>query len=235
MAIIKLSNRLQAIASFVSYGAKVADIGTDHGYIPVWLAQNNIAFQITAADIKKGPLDHAIRTAAEYGVSDKIHFRLCSGLAFTDSAANDTVIVAGMGGELIISILEAAPWTKKNTKLILQPNTKIQDLVDWLTHNGYYVQHAQLVKEAGKYYQILVVVGGESRNIPNEANRLVHDLYFKLKDPLLSEYLTYLITRYQHVERGMLASKKESDELNRTQALIKQLEYMKKETEEWQL
>lgn len=234
MAIIKLSNRLQAIASFISPGAKVADIGTDHGYIPVWLAQNNIASQITAADINKGPLDHAIRTAAEYNVSDKIQFKLCSGLDFTDSAVNDTVIIAGMGGELIASILEAAPWTKNNTKLILQPNTKIQDLVEWLTHNGYLVQQTKLVKEAGKYYQILVVVGGESVNIPDEANRLVHELFFKAKDPLLSEYLTHLITRYQHAERGMLTSGKESAELNRTQALIKQLECMKKEAEGWQ-
>ena len=235
MAIIKLSNRLQTIASFVSQGSKVADIGTDHGYIPVWLAQNEIALQITAADINKGPLEHAQKTAAEYGVSDQISFRLCGGLAFPDSIENDTIIIAGMGGELIASILEAAPWTKKNTKLILQPNTKIQDLVDWLTHNGYSIQHTQLVKEAGKYYQILVVIGGETAHIPNEANRLVHDLYFERKDPLLSEYLTHLLNRYQHAEQGMLTSKKESDELTRVQALIAQLKQMKKETELWQL
>lgn len=235
MAIIKLSNRLQAIASYVSFGAKVADIGTDHGYIPVWLAQNEIAAQITAADINEGPLDHAKRTAAEYGVSDKIGFRLCSGLEFAGSETNDTVIIAGMGGELIASILEAAPWTKENTKLILQPNTKIQDLVQWLTHNSYTIQHVQLVKEAGKYYQILVVFGGKATDIPHEANRLINDLYFKLQDPLLPEYLTNLIHRYEHAEQGMLASKKESDELKRTQDLIQQLKEMKKETEIWQL
>lgn len=234
MATIKLSNRLQAIASFVSPESNVADIGTDHGYIPVWLAQNGIARKIVAADINKGPLEHAKKTAAEYGVSGKINFRLCSGLAFSDSAEYDTVIIAGMGGELIASILEAAPWTKNGTTLILQPNTKIQDLVEWLITNGFEIRNVMLVKEAGKYYQILVVTAGKSDPIFNEADRLIHSMYLKHQDPLLPEYIDHLLNRYKHAEQGMMSAKVESSELLRTRALIKDLEKMKKETEAWQ-
>lgn len=233
MATIKLSNRLQTLASYVSKGANIADIGTDHGYIPVWLAQMGNVNKIVAADINKGPLEHAKRTAEEYGVSDIINFRLCSGLNFADSTEYDTVIIAGMGGELIASILEAAPWTKHNTTLILQPNTKIQDLVEWLIQNGYSIQHTKLVKEAGKYYQILIVCGGSDHIIENESNRLIHPLYFKLRDQLLPEYIDHLIDRYKHAEQGMLTAKQESAELKRTQTLISDLEEMKKETEAW--
>jgi len=233
MTKIKLSDRLQAIASFVSHGAKVADIGTDHGYIPVWLAQNNIADKIVAADINKGPLEHARRTAAEYDVSDQIQFRLCSGLSFPDSKEYDTIIIAGMGGELITSIIEAAPWTKSNTTMILQPNTKIQDLIEWLIRNGYAIQNVKLVKDAGKYYQILIVSGGENDIISNEAERLIHRKYFELRDPLLAEYIDHLIVRYKHAEHGMLGAKGECLELERTQALISNLEKMKSEINLW--
>lgn len=235
MANIKLSNRLQTIASFVEKGAKVADIGTDHGYIPVWLAQNSIASKIAAADINYGPLEHAKRTATEYDVFDKITFRLCSGLSFPESVEYDTIIIAGMGGELIQSILIDAPWTKTETKLILQPNTKIQDLMEWLLKNGYSVDDVKLVKDAGKYYQILIVRGGESHLIAKESDRLIHPLYFKKRDTLLYEYISHLLNRYYHAINGMRAAKSEHEELHQMQKLISELETMKEEVETWQL
>ena len=235
MEIIKLSKRLQTLASFVPIGENVADIGTDHGYIPVWLAQNKIANKIVAADINKGPLEHAKATAQEYDVSEKITFQLCSGLNFAESKEYDTVIIAGMGGELIMSIIEAAPWTKNGTTLILQPNSKIQDLVQWLIDNGYAINQTKLVKEAGKYYQILIVQAGESATIKSEAKRLVHPLFITEKDPLLPEYLDSLISRYSHAIKGIQASKNDTPELHRIKCLLDELESMKKETDTWQL
>lgn len=232
--LIKLSSRLQEIASFVPPGSAVADIGTDHGYIPVWLAQKGIANKITAADINQGPLDHARQTAETYGVSDQIQFRLCNGLDFPDSASHNTVIIAGMGGELIASILEAAPWTQNGSTLILQPNTRIQMLVAWLTEHNYTVLNTRLVKDAGKIYQILIVQAGESAPIPTEAEQLVHRMYFSNQDPLLPEYLEILLNRYRGARTGMLAGKTENPELNRVQQLIEALSDMKKETEKWQ-
>lgn len=234
MEAIKLSNRLRTIAAFVPQGANVADIGTDHGYIPVWLAQNGIANRIAAADINRGPLRHAEETAAQYGVTDQIHFALCSGLEFEGSAEYDTVIIAGMGGELIASILSAAPWTKQqDTTLILQPNSRIPYLVEWLLDNGYTIVDAKLVKDAGKLYQILVVKGGEAERIGRESDRLINRLYFLHRDPLLGEYLDTLLRRYRNAEKGMLSGKTEDPDLEKTRTMINDLEKMKKEVTLW--
>ena len=233
MEFIKLSKRLLTIANFVPEGANVADIGTDHGYIPVWLAQHNLANNIAAADINRGPLDHAIATAHEYDVYEKINFHLCSGLNFSDSNKYNTVIIAGMGGELIASIIEEAPWTKEGVTLILQPNSKIQDLIEWLIENGYAIQNGKLAKDAGKYYQVLVVTAGDSSPIEVEANRLVHNQYFKNKDPLLHDYLNHLLIKFGNARRGMLSSKSNSPDLQRIDDLIYALQNMKKEVERW--
>ena len=236
METIKLSKRLKAIAEYVPVGANVADIGTDHGYIPVWLAQNGIANSLAAADINRGPLDHARETAEKYQVSDKIRFALCSGLEFEGSDAYDTVIIAGMGGELIASILEAAPWTaEKQTTLILQPNSFIPHLMQWLVDHGFYVANASLVKDAGKLYQILVAHPGEGEQVPSEAHRLVNKLYFENKDPLLEEYLDTLLKRYMAAEKGMCSGKSDEEALERTRGLISALQEMKKEVAQWQL
>lgn len=234
MEIIKLSKRLQAIASFIPEGSNVADIGTDHGYIPVWLAQNNICQNIVAADINIGPLDHARKTADEYGVSDKIWFELCNGLDFPNNKTSNAVIIAGMGGELIQTIIEQAPWTKQNTTLVLQPNSKIADLVKWLTENNYIITNAKLVKDAGKFYQILVVSGGNAEHSKKEVDCLITPLYFTLNDPLLHDYITSLLTRYKSAELGMKKGKSDNKELTRIQNLIADLEEKRKEIETWQ-
>lgn len=234
MEIIKLSNRLRAIAECVPKGSNVADIGTDHGYIPVWLAQNQFAKKLAAADINRGPLDHAKETAERYGVTDQIRFALCSGLAFEGSDEYDTVIIAGMGGELIASILEAAPWTsQKNTTLILQPNSRIPYLVEWLLDNGFRIVDASLVKDAGKLYQIIIVKPGESLIIPCESDRLVNRIYFDKKDPLLAEYLDSLLKRYMAAEKGMCSGKYDEHVLAQTRTMISALQKMKMEAEEW--
>ena len=233
---IKLSKRLRAIANFVPVGAKVADIGTDHGYIPVWLAQNQVAQMLAAADINVGPLEHAKETAAQYGVSEHIRFALCSGLEFEGSSEYDTVIIAGMGGELIASILEAAPWTnQKDITLILQPNSRIPHLVRWLTEHGFMIADVSLVKDAGKLYQILVVKPGRGAPVLSEARGLVNRLYFEKKDPLLGEYLDSLLKRYTAAKKGMLSGKKDDPALAETQHMIAALTEMKKEVESWQL
>lgn len=233
---IKLSNRLRAIANFVPYASNVADIGTDHGYIPVWLAQNKMADHIVAADINHGPLQHARETAMQHGVSEFIRFELCSGLEFDGSSEYDTFIIAGMGGELIASILEAAPWTKsQNTTLILQPNSRIPHLVEWLIDSGFAIADAKLVKDAGKLYQVFLVKHRTSQRIESESDRLINRLYFEKHDPLLGEYLNILLNRYRNAEKGMLAGKTEDPELENTRTMIADLQNMLEEVAKWQL
>ncbi len=128
----RLSPRLYAIARAAESGRHIVDVGTDHGYIPVWLALRGQTERITATDIRPGPLERAMRSAEAHGVESRIRFVLCDGLSYDGASAADSVIIAGMGGETIISILAGAPWTKSGTRLILQPQTRQDELCVWL-------------------------------------------------------------------------------------------------------
>ena len=117
-----LSERLLAIAQWIRPGSRVADIGTDHGYLPIWLLQ--------------------------YGLQEKLSFRLGSGLSCVVPEEIDTIVIAGMGGETILSILEAAPWTNNaRYTLLLQPMTKAEVLRPWLSEHGYSFLRERLVLE----------------------------------------------------------------------------------------
>ena len=140
---MELTPRLGAIAQQVPLGARLADVGTDHGYLPVWLLLNGRIKGAVAADLRKGPLERARETAQLYGQSVAISFRLCDGLTDIISDEVDTVVIAGMGGETIIDILKAAPWTRQEKLLLLQPMTGIPNLRRWLQNNGYAILDEQ--------------------------------------------------------------------------------------------
>ena len=106
---IRLSPRLQMVADFVPPCACVADIGTDHGYLPVWLLQNGIAEAAIAADIHAGPLANARQSADAYDLTERFRFALADGLQFPDAQDADVITIAGMGGETICAIMAAAP------------------------------------------------------------------------------------------------------------------------------
>jgi len=230
---IKLSQRLASIASYAENSKSVADVGTDHGHIPVWLAQHGYAERITASDIKKGPLESARIYAAENEVSEKIEFVLTDGLKGLDDGY-DTVIIAGMGGETIVSILEAAPWTKNGVHLVLQPQSKVEILLKWLYENGYVITDGSIVKDAGKLYMILSVVGGNGV-VPEDAYMYVDHVFFEKKEPLLAEYIRGLIKKnikqLSGLEKGGYA---DQVEYIRTKELDKEFHKLMKEAEKWQ-
>lgn len=230
---IRLSPRLRTILSMIPPGSSVADVGTDHGYLPVFLAQVGTYGPLAACDINPGPLDRARRTAAAFGVSERIRFVLCPGLDFPGSPEYETIVIAGMGGELIASILEAAPWTRPGHRLILQPNSKIDVLNAWLTDHGYRVTDAKLVKDAGKLYQVLSAAGGISESL-SPAQRWVHPLYLTQRDPLLPEYLDGLIGKYRAALKGMCRGRSERPKAEALDTLLRELNAMRKETEAWQ-
>jgi len=155
---IRLSDRLGTIAGFIEKGAAVADIGTDHGFLPVYLAQTGAASRIIASDMSAGSLGAARRSAARYGVSDKIEFIVAPGLDGVGENDADTIVIAGVGGETIIGILEEAPWTKTGKRLILQPQTKKAELLAFLSDNGYTVHETAQVQDKGRNYTVLLVV-----------------------------------------------------------------------------
>ena len=198
-----LTKRLSALASMVEKSARVIDVGTDHGLIPVFLAQNRRCLRIIASDIREGPLSAAIENAVEYGVSDNIEFMLSPGLEGISDSEVDTVIIAGMGGETIMSILSDAAWVKsQEVKLILQPQTKLFELLAWLFENGFKISGAALVSEDGRIYTVLSAETGGGGPSSDD----FFDLLIKKEDRLLKEYLTRQIEKLQKEIQGKLMS-----------------------------
>ena len=157
---LALQPRLQLLADMVPAGSRLADVGTDHGYLPVYLLQQGRISRAIASDIVDGPLQHARQTAAEYEV-DGIDFRLCPGLDAIAPHEADTVVIAGMGGETIQAILSAAPWTADGSHLLLlQPMTKVEYLRKWLVDNGYAFTEERLVWDKDHLYPVFAVRGG---------------------------------------------------------------------------
>lgn len=210
MAEIKLSPRLEAIVRLVPGFGGVADVGTDHGYIPVRLSLRGHVGGLFATDINEGPLEHARQTASEYGLDGKISFHLCDGLRTLDSDGIYTVIIAGMGGETIASILSAAPWTKLDGRLlILQPMSKASFLRSWLYENGYKVLSEHLVED-GILYELLTAQGGADMPY-SPAELLTGHRELISGDPFYPERLDFLINREKHAGDGLSLSSKPED------------------------
>ena len=215
---LQLQPRLQMLADLVPPGAILADVGTDHGYLPVYLLQKGAIKRAIASDIGAEPLDHARRTAEEYGAA--LELRLCDGLAGIAPHEVDTVVIAGMGGESIISILSAAPWTKDGCRLILQPMTRQELLRRWLAENGYRFTDEHLVEDKGTIYPILCVEGGEQPSLSEAetyAGLLLAD------DPLYGEYLKRQMARLQKAADGMRRSQDKACKANALDSLCEAL------------
>ena len=152
---IELSPRLRLAADLVPQGARLADVGTDHAYLPACLLLEGKIPWAIASDLRKGPLDRARETARQYGCGDKMAFRLCNGLAGIRPGEADAIVIAGMGGETIAQILEAAPWVlEEKIPLILQPMSSLPELREWLGQNGYAIAKEQLAQETEHYLKM---------------------------------------------------------------------------------
>lgn len=200
---LALQPRLHLLARLVPEGCRLTDVGTDHGYLPVALLQQGRIAAAIASDIGAEPLEHARRTAMQYGV-DGMDFRLCAGLSGVAPEETDVIVIAGMGGETIISILQDAPWTADGRhRLLLQPMTKAAALRHWLADNGYTFTDEHLVEDKGRIYPILCVKGGVFRPL-TEAEALCGVLL--ADDPLYAAYLTEHITKLRRSAEGLRRS-----------------------------
>lgn len=152
-----LSKRLSLIADFVDGGSSVCDVGTDHGYLPAFLYLCGKCKSVIATDINEKPLRCAQKNLARLG-ADGVRLVLCDGLDALDRKDIDTVIIAGMGGEVISGIIDRAPFLRDGTvKLILQPTTSAKDLRLYLSAEGFSVEREQAVCENGKIYSVMAV------------------------------------------------------------------------------
>jgi tRNA (adenine22-N1)-methyltransferase len=173
---ITLSKRLEAIASLITPGYIVADVGTDHGYIPIYQIQQNRSPSAIAMDLRKGPLQRAADHIQSCGLSDRIQTRLSDGPAALGVGEAETIVVAGMGGELVLHILTDGEAVCRSAKeLILQPQSEIAGVRRYLREHAYRIVAENMIYEDGKYYPMMRVVpvaGGAPRaaEIPVSGN-----------------------------------------------------------------
>ena len=150
-----MNKRLSALYDKIPPGVGVIDVGTDHGYLPAALAAYGYPGRIFASDIRIEPLRAAKKTAARAGVSERIEFLLCDGLALCPPDAVDTIVIAGMGGDTIVKILDEAEFCMDSRYLlILQPMTKPEVLRYWLAYNEFEILSEALVRETGGLYRL---------------------------------------------------------------------------------
>ncbi|KOO52189.1 tRNA (adenine(22)-N(1))-methyltransferase [Viridibacillus arvi] len=159
----KLSKRLETVAKFVPQDAIVADIGSDHAYLPCYLVHNNIAKSAIAGEVVKGPYDSACHEVQKEKLTNKITVRLADGLAAIEPGDGVTAItIAGMGGPLITSILEKHPLALEGVeRLILQPNIHAKVIREWALQNCWKIIDEVILLEDEKIYEILVLERGE--------------------------------------------------------------------------
>ena len=198
---MKLTDRLLKIANLVTEGKRVADIGTDHGYIPVYLLNNNKVSYAILADVNKGPLENARKEVRHNKLEDKVDLRLGSGLEVLKPNEVDEVIIAGMGGMLISDLLEAKKDVAHTVdKLILQPMQAQGELRKYLYNNGYEILDEVLVKEDFRIYEIIVAKYiGENTEVNNDIEYEVGSKLIENKDELLSEFINKKIKSYESI------------------------------------
>ncbi|MGN0570222.1 MAG: tRNA (adenine(22)-N(1))-methyltransferase [Candidatus Fimenecus sp.] len=153
---LKLTNRLQLVADCVNPCDSMADIGTDHAYLPVWCLLNGKARSAVAADINPKPLSNARKTVEEYELNDKITLRLSDGLKNITADEVQEIVVAGMGGNQIADMISQTPWLRdQSIHLVLQPMTHFEDVRRALCENGFVIESEQTTAEGERLYVVI--------------------------------------------------------------------------------
>lgn len=186
---MELSKRLQAVADLVTEGLSVADIGTDHGYIPIYLIQTGKCKTAFAMDVNEGPLLRAKDHIAAYGLDEKITVRKSDGVRALSVGECECVVVAGMGGALTIRIMEEGKGIFRNLKeFVLQPQSELKKVRQYLNENGYCIIREDMVLEDGKFYPMMKVISEKTSDYTMTELRYGKDL-LEQKHPVLYMFL----------------------------------------------
>lgn len=196
---LELSPRLRLLAGWVRPGARVADVGTDHAYLPVWLVLHDRVASAIASDLREGPLARARETGRTCGAAG-VDFRLCDGLSGIRPDEADTIVIAGMGGENIAAILAAAPWTADGAHtLLLQPQSRAEDLRRFLSEHGFRIVRESLVRDRGILYPCMEATAGREALTLGQ----IYGGAKLLRDPLGEQYIIAKILRLQNAVAGL--------------------------------
>ncbi|MBQ7654750.1 MAG: SAM-dependent methyltransferase [Clostridia bacterium] len=219
-----LGSRLMKVASFVKEGEIIADIGTDHAYLPVYLVTNGICPFAIASDIGEGPLKNAEKIVRKTDTADKVRLMISDGLDSYKQGDADVYIFAGMGGTLIKNLLEKAEWIKdKNIRFIFQPMSRSEELIEYLTENGFELTEEGSCFEGGRCYIIFCAVyTGEKKTYPESFS------YIGLLPDEKTDSSAFFIKRqYRLIEKKLRAlekSGKNFDEQKKLGIILEQME-----------
>lgn len=219
---MELSKRLMKIANYVNYCEAIADIGTDHGYIPIYLVKNNKCNSAIASDINKGPIEKASTNIRFEGLSEKIKCLLGGGLKPLKVGEVNGVIIAGMGGNLIRDIiLEDIEKVKLYDFLILQPAQNPEVLRKFLYNNNFEILNEDLILDDGKFYELFKVKYNENAkkiNVKDEISYEISSILLESNNSLVNDYIKSKIKKYEniitYIKDDTSLAKKKKDILN---------------------
>lgn len=212
----------------VPRGSRVADIGTDHGYLPIYLLQQGISPFVTAADLREQPLAVARENAARFGVQENMAFVLSDGLRAVPREAAQSVVMAGMGGDLIVRLLRDAPWVcSEHHTLILQPQSAGQALRRYLAGSGFAIEREELVQDGRFLYTVLRAKKGQMAPL-SPGQEYVSPQLLAAGGALLRPYIER-ITRALSVSIDGLRKTDCPERLHAFEQVLAELEEMKKQ------
>lgn len=204
-----MSKRLEKIAAHILAESSLgfADVGTDHGYLPLGLLSRGYGGYIFASDLRPDPLSKAIAGAKEAGVYDRICFSLGDGLDNCPGERIDSIVIAGMGGDTICGILDRAEWCMDSRyTLILQPMSKAEVLRYWLTNNEFEITSEELIEENGEIYQLMKARFGQARPL-KDSELFLGSLQLVREQELFRPRLERLIKRFERSVKGLALSR----------------------------
>lgn len=207
-----ISKRLLCCASMIQPGSRVADIGTDHGYLGIYLLQSGAARHVIACDLRKDPLENARRNAKLFGVDGEMELRLSDGLEKILPDEVDTVVMAGMGGDLIQKILSQCPWRKREgLQFILQPQSAGNVLRRWLCEDGFEIQREEPVQDGHFLYTVMDIRQGEPAPL-TPGTEYASPALLASGSPLVGNYLARVENALQETVRGLTNAEKQRPE-----------------------
>ncbi len=220
---MQLSARLFALASMIPKKSRVVDIGTDHAYLPIFLAMRGTHPRVLATEISAGPFARAFACVCEHGMEDRVELRLGDGLDVVEPGEVDVAVMAGMGGSTMVDILQRGSAHRMHLKrLVLQPMSGQETLRRWLDLQGWYPAQEDLIREDDKYYEIIAAEPGSDDAFSRIRHRVGPRL-LEARNPLLAGYLEDQKKHWQEV-LSQLGNSRSEDKTERMEDISGRIE-----------